>query len=66
MACIASLSQAVPQFHHTQPGVPAPHIPDQLELRFCMLVGMMVWPPGLWAQRFDAPIPPFEPEVDVR
>ena len=45
MTGIASLSQPVPQFHHTQFGVPAPHIPDQLELRFRVLVGVMVRPP---------------------
>lgn len=44
MPGIASLAQPVPQFHHAEPGVAPAHIPNQLELRLGVLVGMMVRP----------------------
>ena len=46
-AGVAPLPQAVPQFHHAEVGVPAAHVPDQLQLRFRVLVWMAVGPPGL-------------------
>ena len=49
-AGIAPLPQPVPQFHHAEAGVPAAHVPDQLQLRLCVLVGMAVGPPGLAGQ----------------
>ena len=65
-AGIAPLPQTVPQFHHAETGVPAAHVPDQLEFRFCVLVGMAVGPPGLAAQGFHGSIPASLPEVDIR
>ena len=46
-AGVAPLPQTVPQFHHAEAGVPAAHVPDQLQLRFRVLVWMAVGPPGL-------------------
>jgi len=65
-AGIAPLPQPVPQFHHAQVWVAAVHVPDQLQLRLCVLVGMAVGPPGLAGQGCHAPIPAGLPEVDVR
>jgi len=45
-AGVAALSQPVPQLHHTQLGISPTHVPDQLQLRLCVLVGMAVGPPG--------------------
>ena len=45
-AGVAALSQPVPQLHHTQLGISPAHVPDQLQLRLCVLVGMAVGPPG--------------------
>lgn len=41
-AGIAQLVQPVPQLHHTKVWIAAVHIPDQLQIRFCVLVGMAV------------------------
>ena len=49
-AGIASLSQPVPQLQHAKVRVAAADIPDQLQLRFCVLVGGTVRPPGLAGQ----------------
>ena len=65
-ADVAPLPQPVPQFHHAQVWIAAAHIPDQLQLRLCVLVGMAVRPPGLAGQGCHAPIPAGLPEVDVR
>ena len=46
-AGVAALPQTVPQLHHAEAGVPAAHVPDQLQLRFRVLIGMAVGPPGL-------------------
>ena len=46
-AGVAPLPQPVPQFHHTQVGIAAAHIPDQLLLCLCMLVRVAVGSPGL-------------------
>ena len=66
MAGIASLSQPVPQLHHAQLGISEPHVPDQLEFRLRVLVGMMVRSTRLLSQRFYAAVPALAPEVDVR
>ena len=65
-AGVAALPQPVPQLHHAQVGVAAAHVPDQLQLRLCVLVGMAVRPPGLAGQGCHTPIPAGLPEVDVR
>ena len=46
-AGVAALPQPVPQLHHAQVGVAAAHVPDQLQLRLCVLIGMAMGPPGL-------------------
>ena len=65
-AGVAALTQPVPQFHHAQLWVPAAHVPDQLQLRLCVLVGMAVGPSGLTGQRLRRSIPACFPKVDVR
>ena len=65
-AGVAPLPQPVPQFHHAQVGIPAAHVPDQLQLRLCVLVGMAVGPSGLTGQRLCRSIPACFPKVDVR
>ena len=65
-AGIATLPQPVPQFHHAEAGVPAAHVPDQLQLCLCMLVRVSVGPPGLAGQGFHGSIPARLPEVDIR
>ena len=65
-AGIAALSQSVPQLHQTELRVAAAHVPDQLQLRFCVLVRMAVRPPGLTGQGLHTPIPANPPEVDIR
>lgn len=46
--------------------IAATHIPDQLQLRFCMLVWIAVRVPGLARQVFYISIPVSSPEVDIR
>ena len=65
-AGVAPLPQTVPQLHHAQVGIAAAHIPDQLQLCFCMLVRVAVRPPGLTGQGCHASIPACPPEVDIR
>ena len=64
-AGVAALPQPVPQFHHAQVRIAAAHIPDQLQFRLCMLVGMAVGPPGPAGQGLCRSIPSGLPEVDV-
>ena len=63
---IATLAQPVPQLHHTKVWIAAAHIPDQLQLRLCVLVGMAVGASGLAGQGLHRSIPAGLPEVDVR
>ena len=65
-AGIAPLAQPVPQFHHTQVRITAAHIPDQLQLCLCVLVGMTVRASGLAAQGLHCSVPTGLPEVDIR
>ena len=65
-AGIPPLPQTVPQFYQAQGRIVAAHIPDLLQLRFCVLVGMAVRTPGLAGQGFDSAIPASPPEVDIR
>ena len=62
---LAALPQPVPQFHHAEAGVPAAHVPDQLQLCLCMLVRVAVGPPGLAGQGFHGSIPARLPEVNI-
>ena len=62
---IAPLSQSMPQLYDAEIGIPAPHVADQLEFGFRMLVRMMMRTPGFRTQRFYAAVPPRSPEVDV-
>ena len=50
LALCLKLAQPVPQFHHAQGGIAAAHVPDYLQFRFGVLVGMTVGPPGLAGQ----------------
>ena len=43
---LAALPQPVPQLHHTQVWIAAAHVPNQLHLRLCVLIGMAMGPPG--------------------
>lgn len=65
-ARIATPPQAMPQLHHTQRRIPTAHIPDQLQLCFCVLVGVAVGSSGLTGQGLQRTIPTFSPEVDIR
>lgn len=65
-AGIAPLPQPVPQLHHAQVRIAAAHIPDQLQLCFCVLIGIAVRPSGLADQGLTRPVPPGLPEVDIR
>ena len=65
-AGIAALLQAVPQLHQADLWIAAAHIPDQLQLRFGMLVWMAVRTPGLASQRCYTPIPAGTPKVNIR
>ena len=53
-ADVTSLPQPVPQLYHAQVGIAAAHIPDQLQFRLGVLVGMAVGPPGLAGQGCQA------------
>lgn len=64
-AGIASFPQPVPQLHHAQVRIAAAHIPDQLQFRLCVLVGVVMRPPGPAGQRLHRPIPASFPEVDI-
>ena len=66
VAGVPSLTQTVPRFHHVKAGISPAHIPDQLQLCLCVLVGVVVWPPGLAGQGRHCPIPAGLPEVDIR
>ena len=62
---IAPLPQPVSQRHHAQVRVVAAHIPDQLPIRLCVLVGMAVRVPGVAGQGLYLHIPVGFPEVDA-
>ena len=64
-AGIAALLQAVPQLHQADLWIAAAHIPNQLQLRFGMLVWMAVRTPGLASQRCHTPIPAGTPKVNI-
>ena len=64
-ASVAALFQAVPQLYQAKLWITAAHIPDQLQLRFGMLVWMAVRTPGLAGQGLHAPIPASTPEIDI-
>ena len=65
-AGVAPLPQPVPQFHHTEVRIPAAHVPNQLQFRLCVLVRVVMRPPGPAGQRLHRPIPASFPEVDIR
>ena len=65
-AGIAALPEPVPQLHHAEIRVSAAHIPDQFQLRLCVLIGMAVRAFGVAGQRGLCSIPAGLPEVDVR
>ena len=64
-AGITTFLQATPKLQQTQVRIAAAHVPDQLQLRFCVLVWMAVGTPGLAGQGLHAPVPACLPEVDI-
>ena len=64
-AAVSSLAQAAPEFYDAELGIAAPHVSDELQLRFGVLVGMAVGTMRSACQRFYAAIIPCHPEVDV-
>ena len=50
-------AQPMPQFHHAKVGIAAAHVPDQFQLRCCVLVRMAVWPPGPAGQGLHCSVP---------
>ena len=58
--------QAMPQLYQTELWITAAHIPDQLQLRFGMLIWMAARTTGLADQGFYTPIPATPSEVDIR
>ena len=47
---VAALAQLYPEYHQTSVRVPATHVPDQFDLRLCVLSGMAVGPVGAVGQ----------------
>ena len=64
-AGVAALFQAVPQLYQAKLWITAAHIPDQLQLRFGMLIWMTVRTPGPTGQRLHTPVPASLPEIDI-
>ena len=57
-ARIPALLEPAPQVDESQIGISPPHIPNQLQFLFCMLVGMGMRALGAIVQRFDTSIVP--------
>ena len=55
----------MPELDHSQSGVPSPHVSNQLDLRWAVLVGVAVRPLGSGFEGFDAAIIACQPEVNV-
>ena len=64
-AGIASLFQAMPQFHHAQHRIPAAYVMDQLQFCLGVLVWVAVGPSGLTGQGIYCSIPTSTPEIDI-
>ena len=47
---VAALAQLYPEYHQTSARVPAAHVPDQFDLRLCVLSGMAVGSVGAVGQ----------------
>ena len=62
---VATLPQLHPEHHKARMRVPAAHIPDQLDLGLCVLVGMAVGPMGAVCQRSNCSVVFLSPAVDV-
>ena len=52
-ARIPALLEPAPQVDESQIGISPPHIPNQLQFRLCMLIGMRMRPLGTIGQRFN-------------
>ena len=63
---VPSFPQSAPQLDDSQIWVSTPHVADQGQFFFCVLIGMGLWAFGLVLQRFHASIPSLPPEVDKR
>ncbi len=61
-----TFAKPVPEFYHSQRGIPPPHVSDELQFRFCVLVWVVVRASGLAGQRRHTSIPACLPEVDIR
>lgn len=57
-ARIPALLEPAPQVDESQIGISSPHIPNQLQFRLCMLIGMRMRPLGTIGQRFNCSIVP--------
>lgn len=64
-AYIASFSQLVPKFHHSESGIAATYVFNQFQFFLCVLIEMAVRPLGLVCQRLYSPVPARFPELDV-
>ena len=64
-AAVPALTHSVPQFNNSKISIASPHISNELDLRFRMLVGMVFWTLGLWLKGFYAAVIAVKPEVDV-
>jgi len=57
-ASVSAFLQPAPQVDESQIGISPPHIPNQLQFRLCMLIGMRMRPLGTIGQRFNCSIVP--------
>ena len=57
-ASVSAFLQPAPQVDESQIGISPPHIPNQLQFLFCMLIGMRMRPLGTIGQRFNCSIVP--------
>ena len=64
-AAVSPLAQAAPEFYDTELGIAAAHVPDELQLRFRMLVRMTVRATRPACRRFNATVVYRLPEIDV-
>jgi hypothetical protein len=55
---VSSLPQPAPQVDQAQRWIPSPHIPNQLELGFRMLIGMGMRTLGASGKRLDRSVVP--------
>ena len=64
-ARVSTLTQPMPQLHHTEGRITTAHIINEFQFLFCMLVWVTVRTSGLAGQRFHTAVPAGFPEVDI-